>query len=62
MRVAIFIVLVICVSWSNASREVVKTITVDNGGEWGWFRNIEFCPEGQFAIGYKLKVLFYLCY
>ena len=46
MRVAIFIVLVICVSWSNASREVVKTITVDNGGEWGWFRNIEFCPEG----------------
>jgi IS30 family transposase len=46
MRVAIFIVFVICVSWSNASREVVKTITVDNGGEWGWFRNIEFCPEG----------------
>ena len=62
MRVAIFIVLVICVTWSYASREVVKIITVDHGGEWGWFRNIEFCPEGQFAIGYKLKVLFYLCY
>jgi len=29
---------------------------VSNGGQWGDWKDPEFCPEGQFAIGYDMKV------
>lgn len=37
-------------------RSVVKTLRVYNGGRWGDWSHAQFCPRGQYATGYKMKV------
>ena len=37
-------------------RNVVKTLSVDNGAEAGTWRREEFCPTGTYATGFKQKV------
>ena len=39
-----------------ASRRYSKTLRVTNGGPWGSWKYPSFCPEGSYAIGYKMKV------
>ena len=33
-----------------------KTLNVNNGGVWGDWLNINYCPTGTFAVGYEMKV------
>lgn len=33
-----------------------RQITVDNGGLWGEWGEVEFCPKGSFVTGFQLKV------
>ena len=33
-----------------------RQITVDNGGPWGEWGEVEFCPKGSFVTGFQLKV------
>ena len=42
-------------------RTSTRTLTVDNGGIWGNWRPIKYCPEHTFAVGYKLKLSIRLC-
>lgn len=37
-------------------RNVVKTLQVYNGGNWGDWNSAQFCPHGQYATGYRMKV------
>ena len=61
MRPYYFLLFFIYVSISEAmfldryTRTPNKTLTVDNGGPWGNWRYVTFCPEGTFAVGYKMK-------
>ena len=41
-------------------RTYTQTLTVPNGGPWGSWRDISFCPIGYFAVGYEMKVFIYL--
>jgi hypothetical protein len=38
------------------TRNVVKTLRVYNGGRWGDWNLAQYCPHGQYATGYRLKV------
>ncbi|WAQ93843.1 VMO1-like protein [Mya arenaria] len=40
----------------QAPRNVTKVLTVDNGGQWGTWRDPHFCAEGAFAVGYDMKI------
>jgi hypothetical protein len=53
IRVVLFLVIS---SVSCHPRNVVKSLRVYNGGKWGDWSVAEFCPKGQYAIGFKLKV------
>ncbi|KAL3881708.1 hypothetical protein ACJMK2_028109 [Sinanodonta woodiana] len=37
-------------------RNVVRTLTVDNGAQWGDWHFPDFCAEGSFAVGYNQKI------
>ena len=54
-----FLVLVAaCESFYLQTRNPVATLTVSNGGKWGVWRGVSFCPQGSFAVGYNVKVNF----
>ena len=38
------------------TRNVVKTLRVYNGGRWGDWNPAQYCPHGQYATGYRLKI------
>ncbi|NXM10078.1 VMO1 protein, partial [Ploceus nigricollis] len=40
-------------SWDSGEPGVLE---VTNGGPWGQWGDIEFCPPGSFAVGVQLKV------
>lgn len=40
-------------------REITKTLSVQ-GGNWGTWGEVVYCPEGSFADGYKMKVLVHI--
>ncbi|XP_045168851.2 vitelline membrane outer layer protein 1-like [Mercenaria mercenaria] len=35
---------------------VNKTLTVTNGGRWGDWGPVQYCPKGSYAIGYDMKI------
>ncbi|KAK3596433.1 hypothetical protein CHS0354_033396 [Potamilus streckersoni] len=37
-------------------RNVVRILSVDNGGQWGDWHEPDFCADGTFASGYKMKI------
>ena len=37
-------------------RNVLKTLSVDNGAVWGDWHAPAFCAEGSYAVGYYMKV------
>ncbi|KAL3837151.1 hypothetical protein ACJMK2_022529, partial [Sinanodonta woodiana] len=37
-------------------RLVVRILTVNNGATWGDWHYPDFCAEGSFAVGYKMKI------
>ncbi|XP_052762805.1 vitelline membrane outer layer protein 1-like [Mya arenaria] len=37
-------------------RNITKQLTVSNGGTFGTWGLKQFCPDGEFAIGYDIKV------
>ncbi|XP_053118150.1 vitelline membrane outer layer protein 1 homolog [Hemicordylus capensis] len=39
-----------------AVRKSYSTITVSNGGSWGYWTWIDKCPEQSYAIGFSIKV------
>ncbi|XP_044874583.1 vitelline membrane outer layer protein 1-like [Mauremys mutica] len=48
--------LLLCCCFQDAgARRYTETITVSNGGQWGEWGEMEFCPHG-FANGFELKV------
>ena len=47
-----------CGSFFMQTRSPVATLTVSNGGKWGVWRGVSFCPPGSFAVGYNVKVNF----
>ncbi|XP_039353096.1 vitelline membrane outer layer protein 1-like [Mauremys reevesii] len=48
--------LLLCCCFQDAgARRYTETITVSNGGQWGEWGVMEFCPHG-FANGFELKV------
>ena len=53
IRVVLFLVIS---SVSCHPRNVVKTLRVYNGCKWGDWGAAQFCPKGQYATGYRLKV------
>ena len=40
----------------QAARNVVATLTVNNGGRWGNWHDADFCPSKTYANGFRLKV------
>ena len=38
---------------------VPGTLFVDNGGPWGSWGVIDYCSKGSYAVGYKMKVIFF---
>ncbi|KAJ7320142.1 hypothetical protein JRQ81_019653 [Phrynocephalus forsythii] len=44
-----------CCPWNVEARDYNSIITVTNGGEWGTWGPIQFCPNGH-AHGFSLKV------
>ncbi|CAG2215599.1 Vitelline membrane outer layer protein 1 homolog,Vitelline membrane outer layer protein 1 [Mytilus edulis] len=48
--------LVLCTIKASYPRHVVGTLYSSNGGVWGDWHEPRFCPTGQFAIGYSLKI------
>jgi len=50
------ILLLIIGSVSCHPRIVVQTLRVLNGGKWGDWNVAQFCPHGQYATGYRMKV------
>ena len=55
IRAVLFLV-ISCACCHASLRNVVKTLRVYNGGKWGDWNSAQFCPHGQFATGYRLKV------
>ena len=41
-----------------SDRIYVKTLSVNNGGQWGSWQSKDFCPRGSYAIGFEMKVNF----
>ncbi|KAK3576978.1 hypothetical protein CHS0354_005981 [Potamilus streckersoni] len=41
---------------NDAPRNVVKILTVANGGQWGDWHGPHFCADGSFAVGYNMKI------
>lgn len=48
--------LLVCACYATFPRSVVRTLSVSNGGRWGEWQEPSFCPNGQFASGYRLKI------
>ncbi|XP_071172780.1 vitelline membrane outer layer protein 1-like isoform X1 [Mytilus edulis] len=55
-RVLLLFSLVVCACYATFPRLVGRTLRVSNGGRWGKWQAPSFCPDGQFASGYKLKI------
>ena len=41
-------------------RDVVSTLSVTNGAEWGTWRKDEMCADGTFATAFKINVSFFM--
>ena len=37
-------------------RRVVQVITASGSNGWGDWGQIQYCPDGSYAVGFKLKV------
>uniref|UniRef100_A0A8C0IXH0 Uncharacterized protein n=1 Tax=Chelonoidis abingdonii TaxID=106734 RepID=A0A8C0IXH0_CHEAB len=55
--------LLFCCFQDAGARRLLYTLTVPNGGQWGEWGKMDFCPSG-FASGFQLKVKFFpaTCY
>ncbi|KAL3881506.1 hypothetical protein ACJMK2_027938, partial [Sinanodonta woodiana] len=40
--------------WSET--DVVRVLSVTNGGDWGYWHEPKFCPRESYAFGYRLKI------
>ncbi|XP_052765091.1 vitelline membrane outer layer protein 1-like [Mya arenaria] len=40
----------------TSSRNVTQTLSSTNGGQFGSWGRAEFCPQGQWAVGYDMKI------
>jgi hypothetical protein len=57
MFISAVLFLVISSAYCHAeTRNVVKSLRVYNGGKWGDWNTAQFCPKGQYATGYRMKV------
>ncbi|KAL4218208.1 Vitelline membrane outer layer protein 1 [Mactra antiquata] len=46
----------LCAGVCYGARTVVQEIAVTNGGPYGSWTSPEYCPPGQFATGYSMKI------
>ena len=53
---AVCVIYVISVTECAVTRNVTRTLAVDNGGPWGNWGQVEYCAPGTFAVGYNMKV------
>ena len=57
MFISAVLFLVISSTYCHAeSRSVVTSLRVYNGGKWGDWNVAQYCPKGEYATGYRLKV------
>ncbi|XP_052083798.1 vitelline membrane outer layer protein 1-like [Mytilus californianus] len=48
--------LAVCIGEASYPRQVVKALRSNNGGVWGDWHEPRFCPSGQYAVGYSLRI------
>ena len=52
------ILIAVTLVYGVTSRRVVKTITADGSTGWGDWGEVQFCPQGSYAAGFRIKVNF----
>ena len=50
------ILIAVTLVYGVTSRRIVKTITAAGSTGWGGWGEVQFCPQGSYAAGFRIKV------
>ena len=56
MKLAIFSAILFLTCIGKSAQDLPDVISVNNGGVWGHYGPLEWCLEGDRAVGFSLKV------